>query len=517
MADALTTRSASSVADPANEPVTGVHGPLSGSYPAAVALVVCALVPYLTLSSAALPLATLIEHSLHLSSAAFDLTVALSTGGYAVGTVVAVQFAVHRPARRMLLVYVTLFAIASLAAATATSGTVFAAAFVVQGLCTSLMLIAAVPPLVTGWPVPKMPMTGMVMNLCVFGAVAVGPTIGNLLAAAQEWRLLFWCVAAVALLAVAMSLLTFKDQPAQDKSAPLDLVANTLALGGCVAAFYGVGALEGGDRLRAWTIMLMAAGVTMIVALVVHQFRVKNPLMPVRQLATTLPLMGIVIAMCVSAGAFGLMELSISVLAKHSSPTKAALVFLPEFVAALLTAAIFGALFKTRFTPVLAFAGTASLAAAALVLVHLPTESDTSISIGAGLIGLGVGASVSPSLFIAGFSLRSNQIQRVFAFIELMRGVAAFLVAPILLFVASEVGVVKGTGITVAVWICLALALAGGFGGLALFVSGGSGLQIPDLEGWQKGESAWRSPRLAKRVRDVSQTERAEERRGDSD
>jgi uncharacterized RDD family membrane protein YckC len=31
------------------------------------------------------------------------------------------------------------------------------AAFITEGLCTSLMLIAAVPPLVVGWPPEKMP------------------------------------------------------------------------------------------------------------------------------------------------------------------------------------------------------------------------------------------------------------------------------------------------------------------------------------------------------------------------
>ena len=37
----------------------------------------------------------------------------------------------------------------------------FIGAFIAEGLFTSLMLIAAVPPLVTGWPVGKMPWTGM--------------------------------------------------------------------------------------------------------------------------------------------------------------------------------------------------------------------------------------------------------------------------------------------------------------------------------------------------------------------
>lgn len=67
---------------------------------------------------------------------------------------------------------------AAVFAAWAPTGPVFLAAFIVEGLCASLMLIAAAPPLVTGWPVAKMPVTGFVMNLCVFGAVAAGPTVG---------------------------------------------------------------------------------------------------------------------------------------------------------------------------------------------------------------------------------------------------------------------------------------------------------------------------------------------------
>jgi MFS family permease len=91
----------------------------------------------------------------------------------------------------MLLLYATAFLAAATLAAWAPTGVVFVVALVVEGLCTSLMLIAAAPPLVTGWPVARMPSTGFVMNLCVFGAVAAGPTIGGLQASAGEWRPLF--------------------------------------------------------------------------------------------------------------------------------------------------------------------------------------------------------------------------------------------------------------------------------------------------------------------------------------
>ena len=120
------------------------RGPLADSYPAAVALVVCALVPYLALSSALTPLQTVLGKSLPLSPQALQLTTGMSNAAYAFGTVLAVQLAVHLPGRRMLLVYVTLFVIASVLAALAFTPGFFIAGHVLQGLTTSLMLIAAV-------------------------------------------------------------------------------------------------------------------------------------------------------------------------------------------------------------------------------------------------------------------------------------------------------------------------------------------------------------------------------------
>jgi hypothetical protein len=147
---------------------------------------------------------------------------------------------------------------------------VFAAAFIAEGLCTSLMLIAAVPPLVTGWPTAKMPWTASFMNLCIFGAVALGPTIGGLQAASGTWRPLFWAVAGVGMLALLFALLTFEDQPAQDRSAPWDFVAIALAGCGCAAAFFGAAQLRAGGPPGPGALIPLLAGTAMIVALVVH-------------------------------------------------------------------------------------------------------------------------------------------------------------------------------------------------------------------------------------------------------
>jgi MFS family permease len=479
-----------------------VRGPLANSYLGAVALVICALVPFLMLTGAVFPLLPALSAGLGLSKSMLTLAFGLADGAYAFGTVLAVQFAVHLSARRMLLGYVSLFLVAAVLAAWAPTGMVFVVAFIVEGLCTSLMLIAAAPALVTGWPVAKMPITGFVMNLCVFGAVAIGPTVGGLQASAGQWRPLFWGVAGVAALALLFALLTFEDVPPQDDSAPWDIVAVLLAGVGCAAAFYGASQLENAGPSPSSLIPLIA-GAAMLAGLIVHQYLAKHPLMPVRQLATTFPAFGIVTAVAASASAIGLTELVLAVVQKKSTPAALALQFLPEFGAAVLTAVLFAFLFRTRFTPVLAVSGLALVAVAAALLTGLTTGGSVLVAVGSGLVGLGVGASVSPALFITGFSLRSAQIQRVFAFLELVRGVAAFLVAPVLLYLSTAIGGSAAAGTQTAIWICLAIAVAGVVVSVTLFVLGGERLQAPDLKTWtDDGEVAWDSTSLLARLRD---------------
>ena len=84
------------------------QGPLAGRYPAAAAMVMFALIPYLALSAALGPVTPIIGRDLHISPQTMSLGSGLANAAYAVGTVLAVQFAQHLPQRRMMLVYVSL-------------------------------------------------------------------------------------------------------------------------------------------------------------------------------------------------------------------------------------------------------------------------------------------------------------------------------------------------------------------------------------------------------------------------
>src|SRR5947209_1708876 len=278
------------------------QGPLAGRYPAAAAMVIFALVPYLGLSAALQPLTPIIGGQLHMSMQTMSLGLGMANAGYAVGTVLAVQFAQLLPQRRMMVLYAGLLVIGSILAAAAQSPAMFIAGHMIQGLCTSLLLIAAVPPLALGFGLEKFRWTAMIMNVCIFGAVALGPVIGGIQAGAHAWRPLFWAVAGISLLALTLSLLTFEDTPPADRDAPRDPVAISLAALGCGAAFFGASELLSHAFLGTQTLLPLASGLALIVVLVVNQYRSRRPLLTIRSMLTSaVPVAGITVALAAAA------------------------------------------------------------------------------------------------------------------------------------------------------------------------------------------------------------------------
>jgi hypothetical protein len=295
-----------------------------------------------------------------------------------------------------------------------------------------------------------------------------------------------------------MALLTFEDQEPQDPEAPIDVVSIGLAAAGTGAAFFGVSELSAHGFTEAIVLAPLLAGVALIVVLLVHQLYAADPLMPVRSLAHTIPVAAITIAMAAGAASVALVELTQSALQlQEASPTHIGTLFWPEFGGAVLTAVVFGAILFTRFVPALAFTGIVVLGGAGVMLTGVATGSDLLVLAGAAGIGIGVGASVSPALFATGFSLRSPQLPRVFALVELLRGVAAFLAAPLLLHMSETVGSTPAAGTESAAWVATAIALGGAGLAVAVFAWGGARLRRPDLEAWLEGEDpALESPGL---------------------
>jgi hypothetical protein len=265
-----------------------------------------------------------------------------------------------------------------------------------------------------------------------------------------------------------------------------------------VAAFYGASELLTHSFLEVRTLGLLLAGLAMIVLLVVDQYRARRPLLTIRMmLSSTIPVAGITLALLAAAASVSATVLTAGLLAERFGPLHVGLLYLPELAGAILTALLLGVVINKRALQYLPLGGMAFLAAGIGVFrIQLPPTQGLTL-LGAGLTGIGLGATVAPALFTAGFSLNSASLQRVFAIVELLRAVAAFLIAPVFVHFAATVGgdPVNGTGI--ALWIGLGLAIAGAVVPVLLYLLGGARPQTPQLERFMAGEGpAWHSPPL---------------------
>jgi hypothetical protein len=307
----------------------------------------------------------------------------------------------------------------------------------------------------------------------------------------------------VAAAALVLSLLTFEDAPPADPSAPKDPAAIVLAAVGSTAAFFGASELVSHRFLDPLVVVPLFGGLAVIVALIVNQSTRSRPLLTIRSMLTsTIPVAGIVIALFAAAASVSATELSASMLTSRYAPLHVGLLYLPEFAGAVITAVALGVLLGRRGLQFLPLIGMLFLAAGIVVFrLELPPTPALTL-IGSGLTGIGVGATVAPALFVAGFSLSSASLQRVFAIVELMRAVAAFMIAPVFAHFAATVGTGRFGGTGIALWIGAGLAVGGGLIAVILYWLGGARPAAPDIDRFLAGEGpGFPSPPLLGRVR----------------
>jgi hypothetical protein len=90
----------------------------------------------------------------------------------------------------------------------------------------------------------------------------------------------------------------------------------------------------------------------------------------------------------------------------------------------------------------------------------------------------------------------------VFAIVELLRAVAAFMIAPIFAHFALNVSGGLNEGVGIALWIGFALAVLGGVIPVVLYWLSGARPEKPDIEAFLAGEKpAYYSPPLLDRLR----------------
>ena len=309
-------------------------------------------------------------------------------------------------------------------------------------------------------------------------------------------------VAGVAVLALVLTVLTYDHTPPANPDAPKDPLAIALAAIGSIAAFYGASELTSHDFWSLQTALPLFGGLAVIVLLIVIQARSSNPLLPLGPLlSSTIPISGITIALCAAAASVSVGDLTLTLVTEERGALQAGLLYLPELGGALLAAVCLGFVIERRSLLLLPPVGMGFLAAG-IVVFMLEVPAGTGVALlGSGLTGVGLGATVAPALFGAGFSQRAPTLQRVFAMVELLRAVAAFMIAPVFVYLAGTIGDSLAEGTRAVLWISLAVVVVGTAFAAFVYVAGGARPQTPQMTTFLDGDApAWDSPPTVREV-----------------
>ena len=317
------------------------------------------------------------------------------------------------------------------------------------------------------------------------------------------WRPVFAVVAGLGVLGLVMGLLAFERQRG-GAAVGFDVFGIPLAAAAAVLPFLGVAFLSGGSFTSPAFVVPVLMGLVALVGLVVAQYARQRALMPVRLISHTLPVSGILAAMVTGAAFTAALELfrlqAGEVLGQP--PLAVGVQLTTQLVGVGVAAWLFKRALCTRWLPVVAFGGLVVVAAATALLFMLSAATAPVVVPVAGLLlGFGAGAGVAPGLFMAGLSVPSNRLGPTFALVELLRSAAAFLLAPVLLEIATTAGDLAA-GIERAAVITLVVLAVGGAAAVAVLLAGGRRPHAPDLETWLSGEApAYDSPRFAAALR----------------
>jgi len=405
---------------------------LAKSYAANVLLVVLTLFPGLINTSAISLAAPVIGRDLGVAPDAAAAIPLISDAALAFGCILAAELTRRIESRTLYFWLLGVSLVSSLASALAPSFGVLLAAHVAHGLVAGMLFIVVLPPLLINFKSDKLPATATVVVPALFGAVTLGPLIGGLVAEPGAWRSIFGAEVAVAVVALILATQVLAKRDPQGSDQPVDWFALAASAAGSLLIYTGIGGLAGNDLRDPFASVPFGAGILIYVALLVGEARKKHPLVPVRELGTSLALVGAIATVAGSAAFSALAQcFSLTLLrVDQLAPRGTGFAFWPEFLTAVASGFVFGRAVTTKWVVLTGAAGLACIAlAAALARAVAPVDA-AAVGWLCSIAGFGAGLSVSPGLFVVTLSFERALVGRAIALLNLFRLTGGFISAP---------------------------------------------------------------------------------------
>jgi EmrB/QacA subfamily drug resistance transporter len=302
--------------------------------------------------------------------------------------------------RRVFLIGVAWFALASLVCAVAPNIGLLIAARLLQGVGGALLTPGSLAILEASFaPAERGRVIGAWSGLGAL-ASAIGPPLGGFLITAVSWRLIFIINAPVALAVILVSLRHVPESRDPDATGSIDIAGSGLTILGLVGLSYGL--IEG--EAQGWSSPVvegaLALGIAALLVFVVVELRVRAPIVPL-EIFRSMQFSATNVETLLIYGMFGgilfLLPIELQQVS-HYSPTEAGASFLPLTLLMLLFSARSGAL-SARIGPRLQMSvGPLILAGGLAALARIDAGGNylTEVLPAVLLFGVGLAVTVAP-------------------------------------------------------------------------------------------------------------------------
>jgi len=183
--------------------------------------------------------------------------------------------------RRLFVIGLAIFAVASLACGFAESGNWLIALRAVQGIGAAVIFPGSLAMMTHAFPEEQ---RGMAMG--IYGSIgtallSLGPLAGGFFSEFLTWRWIFWINPPIVVLVALVVLAAWRDPPREQPPVKLDILGLTALIAGLGLAVFALmqGPDWGWSHAGIW--LILAAGIVVLIGFVLIELRVPEPLIDV--------------------------------------------------------------------------------------------------------------------------------------------------------------------------------------------------------------------------------------------
>jgi EmrB/QacA subfamily drug resistance transporter len=301
--------------------------------------------------------------------------------------------------RRIFLIGITLFAVASAGCGVAPNNATLLAGRAIQGAGAALMIPATLALIVTNFPPALVPRAIGLWTGVTGVALALGPVLGGVLTKDVSWRAIFYLNVPLAAITFAIAIFAARESRDERASRRIDYAGIITVSLGLTAAVLAVIEASSWGWTSARIIALLAGSVVALALFGVIERRSQAPIMPLA-IFRSLPFLGANIAgfvlMFSVLGVFLYLAIYMQAVLGFSA-LKAGLMYLPATVPIALLSPVSARLAERVGAASLTAVGMVFVAAAGAVETRLTAHTDYGLIVAVMVVlGIGMGCVTAP-------------------------------------------------------------------------------------------------------------------------